>query len=343
MLQCYADGKSGATVLPPNDRVAIEHPLLISTMRNAAPYCSDENAPPTSINTLCRGMNGHARTVAIVPLLLDNYPMGALWTARLVPTAFTGADMIGMERLADQAVIAIQHGMMATQIQSLAVVGERGRIAREMHDGLAQILGYMNLQVQTLEALLKQGKQDSLYTELQQMREAIQTAHADVRENILSLRTTLATDAGVASAIAEYLDGFSVQTGIDVQFMNNTGEGLGLSPLAEVQLVCILQEALANVRKHARAETVTVTLARTNHSASLEIHDDGIGFSQPVAQHRFGLHTMSERAQSVGGHLTVRSEPGQGTLVYCELPEAEKGQSARETIPLLRVQEESEV
>ena len=186
--------------------------------------------------------------------------------------------------------------------------------------------GYMNLQIQTLEALLKQDKRDSLFAELQQMRQAVQTAHADVRENILSLRTTLATDGSVASAIEEYLDGFSVQTGIGVHFVNNAGDKLGLSPLAEVQLVCILQEALANVRKHAQADTVTVILARTNGQACLEITDNGIGFEQPVAMHRFGLQTMQERAQSVGGHLTIQSQVGSGTWITCQLPIIEREQ-----------------
>ena len=229
---------------------------------------------------------------AIVPLLLDNFAVGALWSVRITPTPFTATDMIGLERLTAQAVIAIQHRLMATKLQSLAVVDERGRIAREMHDGLAQILGYINLQVQTLEALLKQGKYEALSAELQQMRESVQVAHADVRENILSLRTTLATDAGVASAISEYLDGFSVQTGIEARFVDQSANDLGLTPLAEVQLVCILQEALTNVRKHAHAETVSVTLMRAENKVCLEVVDDGVGFTEPVTKHRFGLRTM---------------------------------------------------
>src|SRR5690606_24243078 len=101
-------------------------------------------------------------------------------------------DLIWLESMSDQIEIAIQHGLMTSQIQSLSIIEERGRIAREMHDGLAQVLGYLNLQVQALESYLMQGKSQRLRDELQQMRDAIQTANADVRENILSLRTTLA-------------------------------------------------------------------------------------------------------------------------------------------------------
>lgn len=343
LLYCYTDNEKGAISLPPHMRVPIENPLIINTMQNATPYRSDETEPPDAIDGLCYGTSGQACVVAIVPLLLDNYPMGALWSARFTPSAYSATDLIGLMRMADQAVIVVQHGLMTTQLQSLAVVGERARIAREMHDGLAQILGYLNLQVQALEALLKQEKLDSMMEELRQMRQAIQMAHADVRENILSLRTTLATDAGIASALSEYLDGFSIQTGIEVHFINCASVGLGLSPLAEVQLVCILQEALANVRKHAHAKTVTVTLARTDGVACLEINDDGIGFTQPASKHRFGLHTMSERAQSVGGCLSIRSMPGKGTQVFCQLPEVEKSQETRGTMPLARFQENGQI
>ncbi len=333
MMVAYADSQEGAVSLPPSLHVRIQTPLILETMRLARPYCSDEAEEPAAIEGLCYSASRKACAAAVVPLLLDNFPLGALWSARLTPTSFTSTDLIGLERLADQAVIAIQHRLMATKLQSLAVVDERGRIAREMHDGLAQILGYLNLQVQTLEVLLKQGKHDKLLVELQQMRQAVQVAHADVRENILSLRTTLATDAGVASAIADYLDGFSDQTGIHVSFVDQSGDDLGLSPLAEVQLVCILQEALANVRKHAQATAVTVTLTRTGDGAYLEINDDGIGFTVPVTKHHFGLRTMLERAESVGGQLAIWSQLGKGTQITCQLPEVEKDHATREFLP----------
>ncbi|NLF78206.1 MAG: hypothetical protein GX573_21135 [Chloroflexi bacterium] len=324
LLTCYADSEHGAISLSPGACAPVENPLVMASMAEAAPYCSGGSEPPAAFEGLCCGGAGPARVVAIVPLLLDNYAIGALWSTRFTPTPYTTTDLIGLERMADQAVIVVQHGLMTTRLQSLAVVGERSRIAREMHDGLAQILGYLNLQVQTLEALVRQDKRDSVLSELQQMRQAVQMAHADVRENILSLRTTLATDVGVVSAMAEYLNGFSIQTGIDVQFFNHASDTLGLSPLAEVQFVCVLQEALANVRKHARAKTVTVTLTQTQGTIGLEIRDDGIGFTQPDSKHCFGLHTMLERAQSVGGCLSIQSAEGQGTRVYCQLPEVEK-------------------
>ena len=226
--------------------------------------------------------------------------------------------------MADQVVIAVKHGLMTSQLQSLSVVEERARIAREMHDGLAQVLGYLNLQVQTLEALQKQGKWETFLSELKNMRESIQIAHADVRENILSLRTTLGHEKGLVPAIIQYLDEFSIQTGINIEFVNRAGDELNLSSIAEVQLVCILQEALTNVRKHAKASHVEVSISEENGMEAdyikVSILDDGIGFALSESKRSFGLQTMHERAHSVNGELVVKSTLGKGTHVGCKLP-----------------------
>ena len=248
-----------------------------------------------------------------------------MWIARHEGGPYSETDLIWLECLADQVVIAIQHGLMTSQLQSFSVIEERGRIAREMHDGLAQVLGYLNLQVQTLDTLLKRGKQEALQAELDQMRQAIQTAHADVRENILSLRTTLANEKGLISAIDEYLNEFGIQTRIETQFQNEVVGPLNLASLAEVQLVCILQEALTNVRKHAQASCVQVHIAQKlglNQCEYLlmDVTDNGIGFVEKNGNRSFGLQTMHERALAVGGELVVQSVPGHGTSLICRLP-----------------------
>jgi nitrate/nitrite-specific signal transduction histidine kinase len=209
-------------------------------------------------------------------------------------------------------------------LQSFSIVQERGRIAREMHDGLAQVLGYLNLQVQTLGSLLNQGKTEKLQTELLQMRQAIQTAHADVRENILSLRTTLAQEKGLEAAVDEYLTEFGIQTGIKTKFSYQIDGELDLSSIAEVQLVCILQEALTNVRKHAKAASVDVSITKKANENVDQVHmqimDDGIGFAMAGSKRNFGLQTMRERAESVNGRLAIKSESGAGTVIECWLP-----------------------
>jgi nitrate/nitrite-specific signal transduction histidine kinase len=322
-LKCYANDSQTRIVDSP---VKVENSLILNTLYHTGSYCSPAGEPPASFENLCFFSEKTARTAAVVQLDLDDKPIGALWIARHEGEPYSETDLIWLECLADQVVIAIQHGLMTSQLQSFSIIEERGRIAREMHDGLAQVLGYLNLQVQTLETLLKRGKQDALHIELEQMRQAVQLAHADVRENILSLRTTLANEKGLVSAIDEYLNEFGIQTRIEAQFENEVEGPLNLASLAEVQLVCILQEALTNVRKHARASSVSVRIVQKQNANQceyllMEVVDDGVGFvNQNGGKRSFGLQTMHERALAVGGELAVHSVPGQGTSVMCRFP-----------------------
>ena len=156
------------------------------------------------------------------------------------------------------------------------------------------------------------------------MREAIQGAHADVRENILSLRTTLANEKDLVSALDEYIEEFSIQTGLETRFSNEIMEPLNLASIAEVQLICILQEALANVRKHAKATQVNVVLTKKNEENAdyvrMKIMDDGVGFVMEKSKRSFGLQTMYERASSVRGTFEVLSIPSVGTTISSKLP-----------------------
>jgi signal transduction histidine kinase len=323
MLKCHCHGNNLEMV---KTSLFVSNPLILKTIRANQSYRSQQDAPRGMLENVCPVLEKSARAIAIVPLELDNHPIGGLWIARCKENSevYSGTDLIWLECLADQVAIAIQHGLMTSKLQSLSVVEERARIAREMHDGLAQVLGYMNLQVQTLQALYRQNKGDELQEELTQMRQAIQNAHADVRENILSLRTTLANEKGLVSALGEYLDEFSIQTGLKAKFSNEISEGLNLASIAEVQLTCILQEALANVRKHAKATRVEVRLFKEEgeetEQVCMEVVDNGTGFATRGAKRSFGLQTMRERASSVGGSLEVRSSPGKGTSIICRLP-----------------------
>ncbi len=321
-IKCFSSG-SGTQVasgeMPPVTNTAVR-----GVMES---FASHRSQPGEGINELIGlglPLGEEARVAAIVPLGLDDLAIGVMWAARFEPRYFTETDLVWLESMADQVEIAIQHGLMTSQLQSLSILDERGRIAREMHDGLAQVLGYLNLQVQTLGTLLKQGKEKQLQEELDQMRQAVQTAHADVRENILSLRTTLAQEKSMASAVGEYLTEFGIQTGIETRFDYQVEGDLRLASVAEVQLVCILQEALTNVRKHAKAGEVRVVLTRDFHREGegivLSVKDNGVGFMPSGSKRSFGVQTMCERAQSVGGRVTIHTSPGGGTEVECCLP-----------------------
>lgn len=321
-LKCYSDDLK--TELVANASVAVTNPQILNVMRRSQSYRSKGDELAEMFEDV-RFLNSQkANALGIVPLKMENTIIGALWIARFKTQQFSETDLIWLESIADQVVIAIQHGLMTSQLQSFSITEERARIAREMHDGLAQVLGYLNLQVQTLESFLRQGKSENLQAELSQMRQAIQTAHADVRENILSLRTTLAQEKSLDVAVDEYLTEFGIHTGVETKFSYQVEGNLNLASVAEVQLICILQEALTNIRKHAKARHVSVMITNEGHEHPGQIHmqiiDDGVGFFHVNSKRNFGLQTMRERAESLGGTLLVRSEEGKGTQVECVLP-----------------------
>lgn len=258
---------------------------------------------------------------AVVPLMLNGVVIGLLWVTRRGVTPFSDNDLIGLGHLADQAVIALEYVAMASRLQSLAVVNERARIAREMHDGLSQLLGYLGLEMQTIQALLQQNNVSSALEQVKQTRSAIKSAYADVRQNILSLRTTLSEDADLKTALSNYAHEFGVQTGIHTDFCDETVGDWDLSPLAEVQLIRITQEALTNVRKHAQAEAVKLRLTSHEGWVRLTISDNGCGLNpEEVSSSHFGLQTMRERAADVNGKLMISSRGGEGTTVDLFLP-----------------------
>lgn len=260
------------------------------------------------------------RSVAIIPLSLENECLGVLWGTREEYRPSAEDDITWLASLGDQAVIALEHAAMASQMQSIAVSKERERIARGMHDGLSQLLGFLNLEMQTIETLIRQKKHEKALHEVALGRSRIQEAQADVRESILSLRTTLSNHSGLMQSLQDYIEEFDLHTGIDVKFSFQIDNPPPLSPLAELQLVYIIKEALSNVRKHANATQVSVSMNMQNGNLLVLISDNGQGFSTKKKRGHFGLQTMRERAEEVGGRMRFDSHIGKGTRLELVIP-----------------------
>ncbi len=216
------------------------------------------------------------------------------------------------------------------QQRALAVLEERERLARELHDTLGQVLGYVNVQAQAARELLSSGQTREADAHLARLAVIAQDAHTDVREYILSVKAALSPEGGFLAALDQYLRRFEQHHEIQTEWIvpHDLTEGV-LEPVVEVQLLRIIQEALTNVRKHASVRSVRVAFAIHADQAQVLVEDDGCGFepiSLPQSWGRagegahFGLRIMRERAEAVGGSLLVRSAPGQGTKVIVQVP-----------------------
>jgi PAS domain S-box-containing protein len=211
------------------------------------------------------------------------------------------------------------------QQRALATLQERERVARELHDSLGQVLGYVKMQAQAARGLLAQNQSAEADRYLAQLVAVAQDAHADVREYILGARADISAEAGFILALTQYLQRFSENCGIAAELSAPPELSDGaFEPMVEAQLLRIIQEALTNVRKHAQARHVHIGLSVSDSRAEVIVRDDGAGFDPEVLEtaegQRFGLGFMQERAAEVGGSVRIHSAPGVGTQVIIGVP-----------------------
>ncbi|MDP2936722.1 MAG: GAF domain-containing protein [Dehalococcoidia bacterium] len=263
------------------------------------------------------------RFFACLPLKSRGRVVGTIDIASRQERELSSSDLQLLSSIGSHIGVAIENAALHQKIQNLAVLEERGRIAREMHDGLAQVLGYVNTKTQAVKRLLSLDQVPQAEEALGQLEEAARDVYADVREAILGLRTTVSSH-GLVSAISEYLDWFSRQNSIQVEVTVEGQADVALEPIKEIQLIRIVQEALSNVRKHAKAQKAWVQVSASNGHLCLTVRDNGQGFDPDRISRgmwpQFGLRTMMERAESVGGTFEVSSVPGQGTTVKLVVP-----------------------
>lgn len=232
---------------------------------------------------------------------------------------FSEEDVPVMSVFANQAAMAIEHARLQQQAEDLAVLGERQRLARELHDSVTQSLYSVTLYANAAALALAAGKQDVTASYLQELQETAQEGMRDMRLLIFQLHPPVLEKEGLVAALQARLAAVEDRAGLQTDFRI---EGERRLPIAiENELFWIAQEALNNVRKHAVARHVTVHLYFTVATVLLEVHDDGVGFDpQSVpAERRGGLRTIAERAARIGGRLTYDSALGEGTRVRVEV------------------------
>lgn len=220
-------------------------------------------------------------------------------------------------------------------LRSLATLQERERLARELHDSLGQTLAAAHLQASTARLFLANGEVAETDRCLEQMAGMTMAAEVDVREYLLGAKMDFSPDHRFFESLRRYVLQFSRQYGLPVELdVPPHLEGHGLSTAAEVQLMRIIQEALSNVRKHARAKKAQVIFADLGQQVEIAIIDDGQGFDLVAVAARqaegFGLYSMRDRAEALGGRLQVISHPGRGTQVLIKL-QVQEGHEGEES------------
>ncbi len=219
---------------------------------------------------------------------------------------------------------------MLAQQRTRAALEERGELARELHDSIGQALATAQLQAETASELIGMGKIAMAQNTLSRLVEATQSAQIEIRQYLLGTKTLLTPEQNVFAALHQYIQQFSFFFGppTDLVIPQEMMEQR-LELQAGAQLMRIVQEALTNVRKHARARSARVMFTSANDRIQVCIEDNGVGFDVDqllkADDQRFGLTSMRDRAESVGGSFTLYSQPGCGTRVMVELPRENAG------------------
>lgn len=260
-----------------------------------------------------------------VPVRSPDGPLGDLWVGRRSDAPYSERDRSFLATLGDVASIAITNARMRESERQGAILAERERIAREMHDSLAQILGATHLRLRALETRAEVTAVPTIAAEIGDLADLIHEAYRDVREAILGLRESSGIEQrGLLESLRVYLDRYSRQSGLRATLEAELDHEPWLSPRAEVQVIRVIQEALTNVRKHAGASAAVVRITNGDDVTTITIEDDGHGFDLASALldrgARFGLHTMRERMELIGGTLSIDSAPGRGTRVIARVP-----------------------
>lgn len=328
---CLPDGERGELVMKVTSGPAVafaRRKVELGPGASGQSTCLQNDGPPDTsrgTNPFCRFLNAdHVRIHLAAPLRRRNSTIGSLCVGRCEGGEFSSTEAELLNGLAAQAGVAIENANLYREVRHLAAVEERERIAREMHDGLAQALGIIHFRLDQLQESWGAGTATGISPELEAIKKVAEDAYDEVRQSIFGLRTQVSRGRKLLPVLTEYLHEFSLQTDIQVRLVVDDESVVQFPPPVEVQLIRIIQEALTNIRRHSLATRAVVNFHRNGDSARVAVRDNGRGFPSNGAatngRNHFGLQTMRERAQSIGGTIEIVSSAETGTVVTVEFP-----------------------
>ena len=258
-------------------------------------------------------------SLLVVPLRVETKMIGVI-NLLDKPGVMTAEDMRVIDLFADQAAIIIEHVRLQDQSEQLAVLEERQRLARELHDSVTQALYSVTLYADAARMAYSAQKWDALEANLQEVRNMAREAMYDMRLLVFELRPFMLETEGLVSVLRTRLAAVEDRAGLQTEVLVERERRL---PIAiEEELYRIAQEGLNNVVKHAAAKHVRIHIKYYEDSVMLEMIDDGLGFDLKDADRSggFGLQGIKERVQRLGGSQEMESSPGKGTRLSVSVP-----------------------
>ncbi len=273
----------------------------------------------TRLGGLVDGTDG-LRYHASIPLYSGDEKLGVMNVASPDWRSLSERDLQLLYTVGDLLSIAVERARLFSRSTRLGALEERNRLAREIHDTLAQGLAATTLHLESADALLDGEEPETVRKSLRRAIALTRSNLEEARRSVLYLRAAPLEERPLAEALEVLASRWEAETGIEASFEAVNG-ARPLPPSVEAALYRVCQEALANVARHAEANRATVRLVVTPERVRLVVEDDGRGFDvSQVPDDRHGIVGMRERARMLGGALELRSVPGRGTSVGVAVP-----------------------
>ena len=286
--------------------------------------------PQTASRSQARSHRGGDASSLVVPLVAGVRTIGLVILEADVAQAYPSAVVNRVLEVTGPAALRLEAALLFDDVRSLATNEERQRLAREIHDGVAQELVMVGYGIDNASATLPEGA-DETAEELRVLRGEVTRVITELRLSLFELRSEVDRNGGLAAAIAEYARTLGTSAGLRVHFTFD--ESTARLPAAtEAELLRIAQEAITNARKHAGASNLWVTCTVDPPYAEIEVSDDGKGFADDRPDGRYGLTIMAERAERIRGRLKITPRHPSGTTVAVVLGSPARRDSVRDSV-----------
>ncbi len=286
--------------------------------------------PITANRSQARSHAGGEASSLVVPLVAGVRTIGLVVLEADTASAYPSPVIAKVTDVTGPAALRLEAALLFDEVRSLATNEERQRLAREIHDGVAQELVMVGYGIDNAQATLPDGA-DETAEELRTLRSEVTRVITELRLSLFELRSEVDRNGGLAAAIAEYARTLGTSAGLRVHFTFD--ESTARLPAAtEAELLRIAQEAITNARKHAGASNLWVTCTVDPPYAEIEVSDDGKGFADDRPDGRYGLAIMAERAERIRGRLEIRPRHPSGTTVAVVLGTSARRDSVRDSV-----------
>lgn len=302
---------------PPLDASAV--PIWQDLVAEREPILVTDIANETRLKLREQILADGIQTILYVPLLFQEQTLGFFSINSLEKRRFRTEEVELARALAQHTTLALQLKQLAQREQETAVLEERNRIARDIHDTLAQSFTGIVIQLETAEDALEDDDVADATGHIDRARDLARLGLTEARRSVHALRPAVLTQQDLAAALEEMVTRMTANTSLAAEVIV-MGEKRPLRPAQEETLLRIGQEALTNVMKHAQATQVMLTLTFAPSQVSLRVRDDGVGLASGETMGGYGLVNMRERAESVNGRFAINQPESGGTEIVCVIP-----------------------